>query len=97
MDVPADSPQVYFWLNVAAIVIGGGILASASTCAAGIWWSYRKFTQFETTLEAIRDMLAGAVKRIDVHELRWEQVQTRVAGVETRVAVLESRDENHTH
>lgn len=85
--------------EIAANVIGGLILAAVTATAAGIWWSYRKFLQFEAVLRAIRDMLSGAIKRLDVHELRWERVETRVSGMETRVAVLEARsgDEHHTH
>lgn len=95
MDVPSNDPHLYFWLNVAAVALGGLILAAGTAMSAGIWWSYRKFIQFEGVLESIRDMLASAIKRIDAHEQRWERIDSRISLVETKVAVLEDRRDSH--
>lgn len=96
MDVPSNDPHLYFWLNVAAVALGGLILAAGTATSAGIWWSYRKFIQFEGVLTAIRDMIESAIKRLDVHEQRWERTDGRLAIVETKVAVLEDRRDSHS-
>lgn len=96
MDVPSNDPHLYFWLNVAAVALGGLILAAGTVTSTGVWWSYRKFIQFEAVLESIRDMLERAAKRLDSHEERHERFEGRIATVETRIAVLESRrDASH--
>lgn len=87
-----------FWEQVTMLAISTALTTLLGTAAWLMWSMNSKLVVLETSVESIRSTIVTAIARLDNHDERWHASDARIGGLETRVAVLESRaDESDFH